>query len=158
MPPTRRCLNSRRHDRVPPVCEHDDIAGLEVRRGSRSERSRGTCAPRSRVRQRGWFVRPVAERNSEAASPTRSGNVVRLRNRVGEELHKVVVRVLEEVGIGDVAELMRPKHVDAVASDVVSRVLQLVRRNLEGVVDWPPTLTSGRGGLVLEQQRPLVDA
>ena len=29
---TRLCLNTRRHDRLPSVSEHDDITGLEVRR------------------------------------------------------------------------------------------------------------------------------
>jgi len=29
---TRLCLNTRRHDRFPPVSEHDDITGLKVRR------------------------------------------------------------------------------------------------------------------------------
>ena len=45
---------------------------------------------------------------------------------------------------------MRPEHLDAVAADVLGRVLQLVRRDLERIVDWPPPLTAGRGGLVLE--------
>jgi hypothetical protein len=30
--PTRLCFNSRRHNRLPSVRDHDDITGLEVRR------------------------------------------------------------------------------------------------------------------------------
>jgi hypothetical protein len=30
------------------------------------------------------------------------------------KLHEVVVRVVEEVRVGDVAEVMRPEHLDAV--------------------------------------------
>ena len=32
MPPTRRYFDSRRHDRLAPVRDHDDITGLDVRR------------------------------------------------------------------------------------------------------------------------------
>jgi hypothetical protein len=33
LPPARLCLDPRRHYRLPPISEHDDITGLEVRRG-----------------------------------------------------------------------------------------------------------------------------
>jgi hypothetical protein len=32
LPPTWLCFNTRRHDRFPPVRDHDDITGLKVRR------------------------------------------------------------------------------------------------------------------------------
>jgi hypothetical protein len=37
VPPPRLCLNTRRHDCLPSVREHDDITGLEVRRGMLEE-------------------------------------------------------------------------------------------------------------------------
>jgi hypothetical protein len=52
------------------------------------------------------------------------GFLVRLRVHVRVELHEIVVRVIEEVGVGCVAAMMRPEHLGAVAADVLGCILQ----------------------------------
>src|SRR5437867_4888306 len=77
----------------------------------------------------------------------------------GPELEQVAVRVVEVVGARlHPVEVDRAVDLDARLAHTVECAVQFVARYLEGEVNRAPARATGRGRLVLEEERPAMES